>query len=244
MSSKHLAKGSVEPARKKGLLRLYSMQLCPFAQRSRLVLRAKGIPHDIVNINLIDTPEWYFQIHPEGKVPALLDGDKVVVGSMKICDYLEDKYPQNPLYPAEPALKAKDKKIIQKIDPAITVFATCIYGKEEKSVKAWGNALVATLQPLEEELAKRETALFGGNEPNMIDYALWPWGERAGAMAIKLAAKLSLEDEQIPLLRKWRKSMLNDSVAAQLYHGPEIFWRVVQIKLKNVEPNFDSVFTS
>nr|UUB32727.1 glutathione S-transferase GSTo2 [Dendroctonus valens] len=244
MSSKHLAQGSVEPARKIGLLRLYSMQLCPFAQRCRLVLRAKGIPHDIVNINLIDKPEWYFQIHPEGKVPALLDGDKVVVESLDICDYLEEKYPQNPLYPAEPALKAKDKEIIQKIGQATTVFAKCIYGKEEKSAKAWGNALVESLQPLEEELATRETALFGGNEPNMIDYALWPWGERAGAMAIKLAAKLYLEDEQIPLLRKWRKTMIHDSVAAQLFHGPEIFWRVVQITLKNIEPNYDSVFTS
>lgn len=87
MSSKHLTKGkycgsmyyffiihvlivilgSVEPPRNEGLLRLYSMEFCPYAHRSRLVLKAKGIPHDIVNINLIQKPEWYFSIHPEGK---------------------------------------------------------------------------------------------------------------------------------------------------------------------------------
>lgn len=42
------------------------MKFCPYAQRTRLVLNAKGIPHDVVNINLKDKPEWYFKIHPEG----------------------------------------------------------------------------------------------------------------------------------------------------------------------------------
>lgn len=63
--------GSQEPPRVEGLLRLYSMKFCPFAQRARLVLNAKGIPHDVVNINLMDKPEWYFKIHPEGKKNVL-----------------------------------------------------------------------------------------------------------------------------------------------------------------------------
>lgn len=43
------------------------MEYCPYAHRVRLVLKAKNIPHDIVNINLINQPEWYFKIHPQGK---------------------------------------------------------------------------------------------------------------------------------------------------------------------------------
>lgn len=42
------------------------MEYCPFAHRARLVLRAKNIDHDIVNINLIQKPEWYMNVHPEG----------------------------------------------------------------------------------------------------------------------------------------------------------------------------------
>lgn len=60
--------GSKEPPRKEGLLRLYSMLHCPFAHRVRLVLKAKGISHDVVNINLNKKPEWYFKIHPEGEL--------------------------------------------------------------------------------------------------------------------------------------------------------------------------------
>lgn len=73
---------------------------------------------------------------------------------------------------------------------------------------------------------------------------LWPWAERAGCIAIKLGAKLPLEDSHIPVLRKWRKVMRQDSVASELYHGPEIFWKVAQFKLKNVEPDYDSVLSA
>lgn len=58
----------MEPPRQEGLLRLYSMQFCPYAHRARLVLKAKGVPHDIVNINLAEKPEWYLNIHPEGTI--------------------------------------------------------------------------------------------------------------------------------------------------------------------------------
>ncbi|KAH1003457.1 hypothetical protein HUJ04_003380 [Dendroctonus ponderosae] len=42
--------------------------VCPFAKRVRLVLKAKNLPHDIVNINLQDKPEWYFKIHPKAEL--------------------------------------------------------------------------------------------------------------------------------------------------------------------------------
>lgn len=59
--------GSTRPPKKDNNLRLYSMSFCPFAERARLVLLAKKLPHEIVNINLKEKPEWYFQLHPEGK---------------------------------------------------------------------------------------------------------------------------------------------------------------------------------
>ena len=45
MSLKHLEAGSKCPKLDKGTLRLYSMNYCPHAQRSRLVLLAKNIPY-------------------------------------------------------------------------------------------------------------------------------------------------------------------------------------------------------
>ena len=44
MSLKHLETGSAFPNHEKGVLRLYSMRFCPYAERPRLVLAAKNIP--------------------------------------------------------------------------------------------------------------------------------------------------------------------------------------------------------
>lgn len=43
------------------------MEYCPYAHRVRLVLRAKDLDYDIVNINLINKPAWYANVHPEGQ---------------------------------------------------------------------------------------------------------------------------------------------------------------------------------
>lgn len=70
---------------------------------------------------------------------------------------------------------------------------------------------------------------------------LWPWGERAGCVAIKLETKLPIQDDQIPLLRKWRKLMRDYPICAEIYTPPEIFWKVVEFKLKGTEPRYDDV---
>ena len=44
MSLKHLPTGSPFPKHEAGVLRLYSMKYCPYAERARLVLAAKKIP--------------------------------------------------------------------------------------------------------------------------------------------------------------------------------------------------------
>lgn len=59
--------GSELPPKVDGKLRLYSMEYCPYVHRVRLVLRAKNIDHEIVNVNLINKPEWLFELNAEGK---------------------------------------------------------------------------------------------------------------------------------------------------------------------------------
>lgn len=103
-----------------------------------------------------------------GKVPAVLEGDKILVESLDICDYLDDHYPQNPLYPAEPAAKEKDKEIIKKINPATIAYYKNMYGTDEKSPAALLKDLLEPLQPLEDELASRNTTFFGGDKPGMV----------------------------------------------------------------------------
>lgn len=64
--TRFLVLGSEKPPKKEGVLRLYSMLYCPFAERARLVLKAKNLPHDIVNINLQSKPDWFLELNPAG----------------------------------------------------------------------------------------------------------------------------------------------------------------------------------
>ncbi|CAH1953380.1 unnamed protein product [Acanthoscelides obtectus] len=238
MSDKHLASGSVEPPREPGLLRLYSMKYCPFAQRPRLVLKAKGIPHDIVNINLTRKPEWYLKIHPKGFVPALLDGSDIILESIDICDYLEEKFPENSLYPSDPEIKKRDKELIQKLGPVTSTFYKCCLNMEEKTLEQWARVFVEMLQEFENELAERKTAYFDGDKPGMLDYLIWPWAERAGLITL-MKGKLPLKDTDIPLLRKWRKVMQGYPICAELISPIETHLKMYQAKMNNVEPNYD-----
>nr|CAH7731289.1 unnamed protein product [Callosobruchus chinensis] len=223
MSEKHLASGSVEPPREPGLLRLYSMKYCPFAQRPRLVLKAKGISHDIVNINLFGKPEWYFKIHPKGFVPALLDGSDIILESIDICDYLDDKFPENPLYPSDPEKKKRDKELIQKLGPITSSFYKCCLSMEDRTLEEWAQIFIDLLQEFEHEL---------------LDYLMWPWAERAGLITLT-KGKLPLKDTDLPLLRKWRKTMQEYPVCVELMSPIEIHLKMYQAKLNNVEPNYD-----
>lgn len=40
-------------------LKLYTALICPYAQRTRLVLAHKNIPYETVEIDLANKPEWY-----------------------------------------------------------------------------------------------------------------------------------------------------------------------------------------
>lgn len=66
---KNLKTGDPFPPRQnKSLLRVYGFQFCPYVERALLVLEAKKIPHEIVNVSLNKKPEWLFGINPFGKV--------------------------------------------------------------------------------------------------------------------------------------------------------------------------------
>jgi glutathione S-transferase len=49
----------------------------------------------------------YLAINPVGKVPALIDEALIVHDSTIINEYLEDKFPNPPLLPRDPAMKAR-----------------------------------------------------------------------------------------------------------------------------------------
>ena len=80
--------------------------------RVRIALAVKGIDYQSVPIHLRwqdgdhDRPE-YRAFNPQGNVPVLVDGGHPIVQSLAIIDYLDRTHPEPPLFPADPAGRAR-----------------------------------------------------------------------------------------------------------------------------------------
>ncbi|RDD63494.1 glutathione S-transferase family protein [Ferruginivarius sediminum] len=93
-------------------LELVSFHLCPYVQRSIIVLLEKDIAHKRTYIDLSNKPHWFLEISPLGKVPVLRVDDEVLFESAVICEYLDEVTPDS-LLPVEPIAKAKQRAWIE-----------------------------------------------------------------------------------------------------------------------------------
>lgn len=92
-------------------MELYSRAISPFAARVRVSILAKDLP-----IRVIDAPDVtsaaFAEINPYRRVPVLiLDDGTALPESEVIVEYLEDRYPQVCLRPADIAQRARTRLI-------------------------------------------------------------------------------------------------------------------------------------
>lgn len=69
--------------------------------------------HDTVFIDLSDKPEWYLEKYPAGKVPALNYDGKFLSESLLLADFLDELFPESPLWNNSPLQKILDKMFIE-----------------------------------------------------------------------------------------------------------------------------------
>lgn len=86
---------------------VYGAILSPFVRKVLMVLEHKQIEYTNENVLPFRTPTDYVKLNPLRKVPAFRDEYISLADSSVICDYLEHKYPQHPLYPKTPVERAK-----------------------------------------------------------------------------------------------------------------------------------------
>ncbi len=80
------AQSNIDPAAKQKTnwespvtdLTLYTAEVCPYAQRTRIVLGEKAIAHESVEVDLGDKPDWLQELTPTGRVPVIRHGDFVL----------------------------------------------------------------------------------------------------------------------------------------------------------------------
>jgi glutathione S-transferase len=65
-------------------IKLVSFLLCPFVQRSVILLEKKQIQYQLEYIDLDQPPNWFRQLSPMGKVPLMMVNGEVLFEPKKI----------------------------------------------------------------------------------------------------------------------------------------------------------------
>lgn len=86
---------------------LYSMAICPFAQRTRILLKFKNIRFELTEMDSTRRmPDWFLKLNPLGQVPVIQHDGIILCESSVINEYLEDVFPTPRVFPATPYRKA------------------------------------------------------------------------------------------------------------------------------------------
>jgi glutathione S-transferase len=171
------------------MLTLYDADRCPYCARVRIVLAEKDVEYETVTIDLSDRPAWLYEKNPVGKVPVLEDGAFVLAESAVIMQYLDERYPDPPLLPVDPAARALARLQVHRFDDLL------------------GDDYYASRRGEPNELSARLDALDLGHQA-FVDIAYLPWVVRAREL---------LGVELPPHLDEWLgRASRRPSVAAEL----------------------------
>ncbi|MGI0481160.1 glutathione S-transferase family protein [Geminocystis sp. CENA526] len=89
------------------MLELYQFELCPFCEKVRLILDYKGLEYKKIEVTPGIGQIEVFKVSGQKQVPVLKDGDTFIADSTEIALYLDSKYPEKPLIPAEGVARAQ-----------------------------------------------------------------------------------------------------------------------------------------
>jgi stringent starvation protein A len=82
----------------------------------RYILAKKQVNADIVQLSRSEElPVDFIELNPYGNLPTLVDKDLTLNEANVIAEYLDERFPHPPLYPAYPVARAKTRLMINRI---------------------------------------------------------------------------------------------------------------------------------
>ena len=171
-------------------MKLYNFFRSSASYRVRIALNLKGVPYEYVPIHLRRgggeqyTPA-YKVLNPQGIIPTLEDNGRVLTQSLAILEYLEERYPEPPLLPRDPADRATVRSmalaIACEVHPLqnlrVLNYVKDVLHHSEEEMNAWGQHWVTLgLTGLEQMVraVPNSGAFCFGNAPTLADLCLVP----------------------------------------------------------------------
>lgn len=119
-------------------MKIYSGPLSMFGAKAEIAAHEKGIPFELEMVPF-DMRRLYepkhpevLRINPKRQVPVLIDGDVEIFDSTQIFEYLEDRWPVPPLWPATPGERARARLLELKSDEVFFPHVIRLMGVQDK----------------------------------------------------------------------------------------------------------------
>ena len=134
------------------MLKLCGFPISNYFNKARIAMLEKGLPFELDPACRPSQEEAFLARSPMGKVPFLeMDGGAQLSESQVICEYLEDAYPQKPLYPRDALERARVRELITIMELHMELIARRLY---PHAFFGRGPASEELRQAVEKELAK------------------------------------------------------------------------------------------
>jgi glutathione S-transferase len=158
----------VVQAQQLDLIRVYRIPFSTNVERVALAAGHKGVPVEWIDVDP-DDRSTVERVSGQPLVPVLVHGGEVVSDSPKIVDWLEERVPEPPLYPVDPARRAEVTVFVQWFNRVWKVPPNQLVERDDDALKAEMRAALGIFEGL---LAGREY-LFG--EFGVADVIAFPF---------------------------------------------------------------------
>lgn len=182
-------------------MKLYGYWRSSAAYRVRIALHLKQLKFESQSVHLVNHGgeqhlAEYDALNPNHLVPTLVDDGLVLNQSVAIIDYLEQRYPQTPLYPSDYQQRARvqalaldiacdihplnNLRVLQYLVNTLTV--------DEQQKLAWVHHWITTgFAAIERQLSQRAGKYCFGDDLTMADICLVPQVYNASRFGVDMS---------------------------------------------------------
>ena len=181
-------------------MRLYGYWRSGTSYRVRIALNMKGLRYTQHTLDLrtgMHRRSAYLALNPQGLVPALHSGDTVLTQSPAIIEWLEERFPDPPLLPADPDEKAVVRAMaalvacdIHPLNNARVLAALRDdVAADDAAVRRWAVRWIEEgFAALEVLVARHGRGYVFGDQPTLADCHVVPQVYSAARFGVSLAA--------------------------------------------------------
>lgn len=173
----------IQTAHTRTVLTLFTATDDVQSHRVRLVLAAKGVVYDRVEVPPGKPNDELLSVNPYGDTPTLQDRDMVLYEPDLVCEYIDERYPHPPLMPVDPLSRARLRLACVRIERD--------WVTEVANIRAGGRAVEAARKRLRDHLMAalplfRASKFFLNPEISLADCLVAPVVWRLPSLGVQL----------------------------------------------------------